>query len=813
MIPPTFIEKVEFADEERILQLVKSPHIKTETKAVLRKYLKNNRVGVNQFRVEYYYPDDVRIGRLYARNGLGLQSFPKDVRAYIASSLYKDFDIVMCLPSITAFMFREKGIDETTIQKYLQNRSQILEQKNLTKEEAHSYLCNAPITPQDSFFQDIHSKIYKTLVPALKIQFPDLWKRVLKLKQKDGKCPESSFFTRVVQMYEGKALLAMNEFFEQRGVRPDVLIFDGILVKLKDSDPASEFLADLQKHVLMKAQLDLTVKVKPLQPSADFVEKVNTVLTQLNLKNSKNDETENDDDSDDSDDGKDVTDDGVTYSNDVARSLFPKSAELLNYLNRHFAKVTDSETVWYCFRRRTTDAWIWRGKATTAQAVSHLGFTKRVGKKWLSVGVFDWWSKQYDITTFKNLVMDPSHVGDIAGEAVNLFRGFKAKLVPEVDLKLIEPIMYHIKEVINSGNEEHADYTKKWFASILQKPEVKNGTAMVNFSEEHGTGKNTLFEFFGEKVIGREHYLYVKSVNDIIGQFTSLHACKIFVVADEVLFAGDHKANRELKSLITQAWQKLEKKGHDPLMIDNYLNLVFLSQNKDAIRIEDTDRRYFVKEASDIHRGDQGYFNRLYASLTQEAADHFYTYLMNLDLSNFDVRQIPETKEKVEMRRLTMTPIDLFVSELLEGSLRRSWSAKKVDDNESDDENDDEDSRYFEPGIQYSYTMDQLFMDYINFCSSGKAGRVAHQLSKQSFSQTIRNKVNIDNQTKNRTGGLKIFITVEPAVKSKKRPVTTVAEVEVAPVEAPPAKRLKVISRAVFKSMKVTRKDDGEDEE
>ena len=45
---------------------------------------------------------------------------------------------------------------------------------------------------------------------------------------------------------------------------------------------------------------------------------------------------------------------------------------------------------------------------------------------------------------------------------------------------------------------------------------------------------------------------------------------------------------------------------------------------------------------------DAEHYQKLAMALTKTAADHFYTYLMNIDLSNFDVNDIPETMKMKE---------------------------------------------------------------------------------------------------------------------------------------------------------------------
>ena len=337
---------------------------------------------------------------------------------------------------------------------------------------------------------------------------------------------------------------------------------------------------------------------------------------------------------------------------------------------------------------------------------------------------------------------------------MNLFKGFNAKKLDSYDPAVIEPILNHIKEVFNSGIEEHAEYTLKWFASMVQQPWKKNETALVLYGKQ-GTGKNIFLDWIGDMVIGRNHYIYIKNLNDLTGQFTSLYSGKIFTVCDEVSFAGGYKTNNILKSLITQKWQKLEKKRADPTMIDDYNNFIFLSNNDDAVKIEDSDRRYFVKKLSNKHRRKKEYFVPLGEALTQETADHFYTYLLSVDLKGWSPRDIPETEEKKEMRLYSKTPIELFADELLDGNIPANI--------EYDDEGRIEGKTYFDKNETYEVTLDTLFQRYQEWFRAGNAGNVRNELSKPIFSRKLRGMVNLKDATPgNRLGGVKCLLKVEP---------------------------------------------------
>ena len=435
--------------------------------------------------------------------------------------------------------------------------------------------------------------------------------------------------------------------------------------------------------------------------------------------------------------------------------------KLMEYFNEYFGKVTDKNTVWYCNRKTPSRPWMWRKKQSFLEATEHLNFFVQAGNdddedggakskkkhnnKKYNVGKF--WSEHPKMRTFNKIVFDPSHVGDFDNN-LNMFRGFKARMVPKYDLKKIQPILDHIKLVLNGGNEDDYLYNIKWLAHIVQRPHIKTGTAPVIFGEQ-GAGKNTIYEFFGEMVIGAEHYIYINDTEDLTGHFTGILSCAIFSINDEVYFSGGHKVHSKLKSLITQRRQKLEKKGVDAVQVLNYNNNIFISNQSDPVKIEDGDRRYWVNKVSDCKVRITEYFDRLYACLEDpETPDHFFTYLMEQDVSDFRVGQAPDTGEKEVMKEYAKTSMERFVDDLIDGNVE----CKGRQDHEGAQEYHE--PEYFSPGETYETTMVYLYGVFKKPYNPDK------NLTTKLFGRSLRRMVNITNKTEHRHGGTPVSLTV-----------------------------------------------------
>ena len=102
--------------------------------------------------------------------------------------------------------------------------------------------------------------------------------------------------------------------------------------------------------------------------------------------------------------------------------------------------------------------------------------------------------------------------------------------------------------------------------------------------------------FFGEKIIGR-HAICVADPDQVVGKFNVSMEGKVYTVVNELKDQGNFQKNSSLlKSLITDKTHKIERKGIDAVIIDNFNNFVFLTNNHQVLNIEADDRRYLCFE-------------------------------------------------------------------------------------------------------------------------------------------------------------------------------------------------------------------------
>lgn len=278
----------------------------------------------------------------------------------------------------------------------------------------------------------------------------------------------------------------------------------------------------------------------------------------------------------------------------------------------------------------------------------------------------DIWHKHPNKRRFEGITYD-ANTNNIPNNCFNLWLPprvvLENKVPNECDQSQIELWLKHIKQVFAANDEQLYQFIINWIAYPIQHPGVKIPNALVMTSGQ-GTGK-TLFwsEFIGQLMYG-DNYAFIDNIQSMIGQFNSMSCMKQLVVADELESFGGYQGSAQLKGLIGNTKCKWESKGMNAVTIPNFASYVFLSNCKSPVLIEQTDRHYTLCELNETFREDREYFQALTKYLTIESAGHFYKYLMELDLSDFDYRSPYTTEAKKNLIHENTPSIIKFVNHL-----------------------------------------------------------------------------------------------------------------------------------------------------
>jgi hypothetical protein len=269
---------------------------------------------------------------------------------------------------------------------------------------------------------------------------------------------------------------------------------------------------------------------------------------------------------------------------------------------------------------------------------------------------------------FEKVTFDPS--GNHKKKEFNMYTGFKAKRVDQVNMTMIQPILDHMRDCWADGNDNLFDYIKQWFRHSFTEPWNKTQVVILLYGLE-GTGKGILLDnLIIPKVYGEKMACVSQGLAPITQRFNSICMDKLLIVCNEVSTEeGWMNSFDKLKAIITDKTISIEKKGIDVFKdYPNHLNLIMTTNNHNSVRVGRTDRRYLCLETSDRFKSNHEYFQKLIDTCTQEVANHFFTYICDLDRTR-NIKDIPMTQLKEEMSGLAKSTVERFIDDVREEKL------------------------------------------------------------------------------------------------------------------------------------------------
>jgi len=198
---------------------------------------------------------------------------------------------------------------------------------------------------------------------------------------------------------------------------------------------------------------------------------------------------------------------------------------------------------------------------------------------------------------------------------------------------------------------------------MIQYPDEKPGVAIVLRSDAQGVGKSRFAEYVGS-LLGR-HYKPVTHGKHIHGNFNSHLKDTLMLFGDEAVWGGEKSTESILKQLITEPTMIIEMKGKDVFEVRSFLRLMLATNSEWAAPVSLTDRRYFVLNVSNSRKNDHDFFKKLIYEQTHGGSESLLQALMDFDLSDFEVRSIPETPARLEQKMLSMDILQQWWLEIL----------------------------------------------------------------------------------------------------------------------------------------------------
>lgn len=284
---------------------------------------------------------------------------------------------------------------------------------------------------------------------------------------------------------------------------------------------------------------------------------------------------------------------------------------------------------------------------------------------------FNDWLKDKDRRSYKTITWIPSlDESQNLPENYNTFKGFISKLVnvpekdkfktinEEYDGKSVIRFINHLNLLVNNESEG-LEYLKNYIADMFQNPTILPEVAIL-FKSKQGSGKDLMTSILGS-ILGRSLIHKDAKMENIVGNFNEDLQNKLIIQLNEVC-GNDGRFNREiLKDIITTEQFNINPKYGKKLKCNNYARIFAASNNKTPLNIPQDDRRYVVFKCADPILNEE-YYNKLVdIKKDKRALNSIYSYFMNLDITDFKIKNRFISQEYKNLQSATSNPFHEFL--------------------------------------------------------------------------------------------------------------------------------------------------------
>lgn len=241
------------------------------------------------------------------------------------------------------------------------------------------------------------------------------------------------------------------------------------------------------------------------------------------------------------------------------------------------------------------------------------------------------------------------------------------------------PIDEYLKFVryMFADTPEYVEPFHDWVGQIV-KNDVKNLTAWVFYSSQAGSGKSLLANIVGSMFTNQESdpdggFLAISEAvmrEDVVN---GRKAAGVQVVLVDELTSHQRRDDAEqLKALMTNESCHVNDKFEKPIQIKDFRNYIFTTNVPNAVKVEPTDRRYWIVNAPEKPLDDDWYKDSLMWFTTPEGAGALRNYYLNVyQLSALAgvARRPFDTASRRDAIFESKNEVQKFVSELVAGEL------------------------------------------------------------------------------------------------------------------------------------------------
>ena len=605
-----------------------------------KKLVKNEEATVTYIQAKNKY------GRVFPKNSLGLFSIRREIRHTLARDNYVDIDVENCHPVLLSQICKHNNIEHKYLKLYINHRAELLNEVmteyNVIKDQAkqlfiqllyfgtfESWCNNHNVENKEPIkFIRKFKKELNVIGEIIVANNPKLSKEIQKMKEEqhiEDYNIKGSVCSYFLQEYESRILEAIYLYCKKTKIinNSAVLCADGLMIPKENYN--EKLLIDFKNLIIDKLGFKLNFTKKEMIEGYTIEQLKETQIKQDydNLK--------------------------IEFEKLNFKILKPLS----------FATIEDNGNL--IIRERSEFKNVYENLLINDESFV---------SKWLK----DPNNRTYDKIDFLPTQEAPANI-------YNTFKFFEGSRAEKYEVNINDSlIMKHIREVIANNNPEVFTYIINFLANLLQHPHNKANTALIIKSVQ-GVGKDTIFNWFGNHILGNKYYFNDDSAELLFGRFNSCIANKILCILNEASGKDTFTINEKIKNAITRNINNIEKKGMDPYENTNNIGYIFLTNNDNPIKVQHDDRRFTGFECNSAYANNKEYFTNLYNEINSCKYDKaFYDYFLNVDLTGFDfINKRPITNFYNNMKELNIPILARFFENIVDSQNKEcSYAAAEL---------------------------------------------------------------------------------------------------------------------------------------
>ena len=151
----------------------------------------------------------------------------------------------------------------------------------------------------------------------------------------------------------------------------------------------------------------------------------------------------------------------------------------------------------------------------------------------------------------------------------------------------------------------------RWCATLIARPDVRMAYSMLMISEQQGIGKTTLSDYILAPLVGEANVSRPTAEDVVESAFNYWSAHVRLAIIAEIYSGHSSKAYKKLKRYITDPAITVNRKFQAPYLIQNWTHLIASSNSRQAMKLEDDDRRWLVPALTNV-RQPAAYWREFY---------------------------------------------------------------------------------------------------------------------------------------------------------------------------------------------------------